>query len=389
MNILIVPSWYEARPGAQLGSFFREQSFAIQAAGCNAIVADATFQSMHNLHEKEMFKIKKKNDEGLITYSLLIPSFGLLRFPRLGVSVYTRNLNRLFHSIISDGNKIDVIHAHSFFPAGVAATRIGKRYGIPVVVTEHSSDVISKKLTAPKMELLVETVENCNEFICVGNGLKNAVIEYTKTQKNLSVIPNMVDMRFTYKETKELGSFNFISIGNLIQRKRFDLTLQAFSLAFKGRSDVVLTIVGDGPLKDELKCLAKELNIENQVIFTGGLDRVSVAAELQKSRVFVLASDSETFGVVYIEALACGVPVIGTRNGGAEDIIDHNKGILVDTNSKQQLAEAMLNIYNNIELYNRKKLAEECQEQYGGGNISSRIIEVYKRCLDGEGSDRW
>ena len=377
MNVLIVPSWYEARPGAQLGSFFREQALALKRSGCNVIVADATFQSMKSLKGKKLFSIQKKDDEGLLTYSYLVPTFGLMRTPKLGAKVYAKNLDRLFRSIGKDGHKIDVIHAHSFYCAGVAATRIGKKYGIPVVVTEHSSAILSKKLDDQKADLLRETVEKCEKFICVGNGLKNAVIEYTKTAKDITVIPNMVDKMFNYTEEKGSDTFFFVSIGNLIQGKRFDLTIQAFARVFKDNHNVMLTIIGDGPLKDNLRNLAKEQGVETQVIFTGRLNRNSVAQELQKSNAFVLASDYETFGVVYIEAMACGNPVIGTRNGGADDIINDDCGILVDVNDVDQLAHAMMKLFSAYKSYDRKNIADQCDNQYGEKAISTQIKVVY------------
>lgn len=382
MNILIVPSWYEARPGAQLGSFFREQAMALKRSGCNVIVADATFQSRNSIKEKPLFSIQKKDDEGLLTYSIFMPSFGLMRTPKLGTRVYTKNLEKLLRAIRKDGHKIDIIHAHSFYCAGVGATRLGEKYGIPVVVTEHSSAIISKKLDKQKIDLLKETVERCEEFICVGNGLKDAVIEYTQTTKNITVIPNMVDKIFNYKEEKDSETFYFVSIGNLIQSKRFDLTIQAFAEIFRDNNNVKLTIIGDGPLKEELKNLAKEQGVENQVIFTGRLDRNSVARKLQKSNVFVLASDYETFGVVYIEAMACGVPVIGTRNGGADDIINDGCGFLVDTNDVDQLADAMNRLFLHWRDVNRISVAAECVKNYGESSVCARILEIYKNAFD-------
>lgn len=381
MNILIVPSWYEARPGAQLGSFFREQVFALKRSGCNVMVADASLQSMKNLKGKKLFSVQKKDDEGLLTYSYYMPSFGFMRIPKIAANVYARNLDKLFRSIMKDRRKVDVIHAHSFYCAGVAATRLGKKYGIPVVVTEHSSAIISKKLDEQKTSLLKETVDECQKFICVGNGLKEAVIEYTRTNKDIAVIPNMVDKIFNYKEEKGSETFYFVSIGNLIQSKRFDLTIQAFAEIFRDNHNVKLTIIGDGPLKDELKNLAKAQGVEKQVKFTGRMDRNGVARELQKSNVFVLASDYETFGVVYIEAMACGNPVIGTRNGGADDIINDDCGILVDTNDVLQLANAMKQIYSTYKSYDKKNIANQCDSQYGEKAISTQLKDVYSNIV--------
>lgn len=392
MNVLIVPSWYEARPGAQLGSFFREQALALKRSGCNVIVADATLQSVKSIKRKKMFSIQKKDDEGLLTYSYFMPTFGLMRVPKLGAKVFARNLEKLFRLILQDGHKIDLIHAHSFFCAGVAATRLGQKYGIPVVVTEHSSAIISKKLDRQKTELLKETVENSERFICVGNGLKNAVLEYTKTDKDITVIPNMVNNMFNYIEKNGPETFFFVSIGNLIQNKRFDLTIRAFAKSFRGNNDVMLTIIGDGPLMEQLKSLSKEQGVEKQIVFLGKIDRLSVARELQKSNAFVLASDYETFGVVYIEAMACGRPVIGTRNGGANDIISDDCGILVDTNDVEQLADAMKRLFSTYKNYDNKYIADQCESQYGEKVISARLNAIYSEIIkageNGNGSSK-
>lgn len=382
MNILIVPSWYNACSGAQLGSFFREQALALKEMGNKIVVADATFQSMHNLKNKQLFKIEKKNDDGLITYSYLIPSLGLMRLEKVGLKVYYQNLCKLYNEIIKDGYHIDIIHAHSFFLAGVAAVALGKKYNIPVVVTEHSSAIISKKLTNAKKSLLTETVESSDAFICVGNGLKKAVIDYTKTKKEIVVIPNLVDKRFMYKKVKGLDTFYFVSVGNLIKSKRFDLTISSFAKVFKGKANIELKIIGDGPLKEELRQLAKELGVETQVIFMGRLNRNQVAIELQKSNVFVLASDYETFGVVYIEALACGVPVIGTRNGGANDIINETNGCLVDVNDEQQLSKAMDYLFCNLDNFDKEQIARDCEELYGKEAVCTKIIGIYKGILE-------
>lgn len=381
MTVLIIPSWYKAGGGAQLGAFFREQALALHAQGVNVIVADATLQGRQGSFSKNNYKLQKFNDEGLLTYAYLTPSFGLLRFPKWGVRAYASNLKKIFKRIIKDGIKIDVIHAHSFYPAGVVATRLAKQYDIPIVVTEHASGVVSNQLNKSKKQYLQETVENADSFICVGERLKTCVEQITGTDKKILVIPNMVNKHFSWKESVKSDEFRFISIGNLIKRKRFDLTLSAFADAFGGKTAVKLTVVGDGVLREELHKKAKNLGIENQVFFTGRLNRNDVVKELQKSHVFVLPSDYETFGVVYIEAMACGLPIIATKNGGGEDIVKKEFGELVDTNSVEQLKEAMWFIYTNYEKYNHKEIAEYCQSEYGDTSIAHKLITVYQELV--------
>ena len=95
--------------------------------------------------------------------------------------------------------------------------------------------------------------------------------------------------------------------------------------------------------------------MEKQIKLLGRLSRLRTAEEVKNSDAFVLASVNEPFGVVYIEALACGKPVIGSRNGGAEFIINSSNGLLVDVDNREQLAKAMKYLYDNINGYDRKK----------------------------------
>ena len=175
MTVLVVPSWYKSGGQAQLGAFFREQALALNGRGVCAIVADATLQSRQSaLHDQ--FRLRVLNDEGLLTYAYTTPSFGGWRLPRLGVRIYYSNLKKIMKHLNKDGKRIDVIHAHSYFPAGVAAVRLGKKLHIPVVITEHSGSIISGKLSKTQQTLLAECVEKADSFICVSEALGRQVI---------------------------------------------------------------------------------------------------------------------------------------------------------------------------------------------------------------------
>jgi glycosyltransferase involved in cell wall biosynthesis len=94
----------------------------------------------------------------------------------------------------------------------------------------------------------------------------------------------------------------------------------------------------------------------------------------------VLASDSETFGVVFIEALACGVPAAGTACGGPEDIIHEGNGILVPVGDVHALAEAMITIADNRDRYDSAELSREAVSKYSPHEVARRILEVYEQC---------
>ena len=103
---------------------------------------------------------------------------------------------------------------------------------------------------------------------------------------------------------------------------------------------------------------------------------------MSKCDAFVLASKYETFGVVYIEALASGKPVIGTYNGGAEDIINDSNGLLVKVDDINDLGNAMKKIIKNINIYNSEEIRNDCIEKYSKKKIIKDIINEYNNVLE-------
>lgn len=381
MNILMVPSWYKTESNSISGSFFREQAMALTAQGHSVYVADATFQGKGDLNSPRLFRLRKYDDGALRTYSLVWPAFGITRMPSGGVPIFRHNLHRIFKKIQRDGIRIDLIQAHSFYPAGVAAVWLGEKYGIPTVVTEHLSTVLRKSLHPKRVEMLKKTVNGADRFVCVSHALKNAVVELTGTEKTVAVLPNSVIDSFCYVPKAQGQTFTFVSAGNFVPGKRFDLTLAAFARLYREDPTVRLKIAGDGPLRSRLETLTGTLNITDAVTFLGRVPREKMPALYQSSDAFVLPSDSETFGVVYIEALACGLPVIGTRNGGAEEIITAENGLLVKLNDADGLYKAMAQLRQDCGKWDPAKLSADCLAQYGEAAVAARTLEGYRSIL--------
>lgn len=382
MKILIIPSWYPNPKNPLEGSFFREQAMALADAGHDVTVLNATLQGRDNYSSSDNFIIIKRKDEKLLVYSYTIPAFGVAHFSTVFYAIFKRNMFRLFQQMQNDGLNFDVIHAHSFFPAGIAACDLGERYNIPVVVTEHSSGVLQKKLSQKKIALLTSMVERADKILCVSPALKTSILETTKTDREILVIPNMVSPLFFYNEAERRSEeFIFVSVANLNDGKRSELTIRAFCDAFKNKTNVKLNLIGDGPLIKRIRDLIFDLKMEKQIQLYGRLSRERTAEEVKKSDVFVLASAYETFGIVYIEALASGKPVIGTRNGGAEFIINPSNGILVDVDNAEQLSQAMKYLYDNIKNYEREKISADCKAIYSGEIITRELNDIYMSIL--------
>src|SRR5699024_3735883 len=177
--------------------------------------------------------------------------------------------------------------------------------------------------------------------------------------------------------TKSNNSFHFITIGRLVEAKRFKLVVQAFAEAFTNEGNVHLDIVGDGPLYNEIKQEITKNGLQHKIIMHGFLSRKETANLLRKSDVFVSASVLETFGVPFIEAMACGKPVIGIKNGPIDRYINKNNGLLFDADNKEELKMILISIYQNYTYYNNKEISNVAKDIFSENSIVNSLKKIY------------
>ncbi|MCM8711282.1 glycosyltransferase [Clostridium sp. SYSU_GA19001] len=158
--------------------------------------------------------------------------------------------------------------------------------------------------------------------------------------------------------------------------------IRAFAKAYKGNDKFVLKIGGDGKYRRQLENLACELNIKRQVEFLGSLNREQVREQLWNSNVLVLPSYYETFGVVLIESLSSGTPIISTNSGGPVDIVRSDVGILFNPGNVSQLSKALVDLYKNYDLYDPCLIRKYAVDNFSDKIITEKLIDVYKEVLN-------
>ena len=127
--------------------------------------------------------------------------------------------------------------------------------------------------------------------------------------------------------------------------------------------------------------LVKNLGINDRIHIVGLLNRREVAELLNSVNAFALLSTNETFGVSYIEALACGCPVLATRNGGAEEIVNSDNGIIVEVDDTEMIIDALKTIKKKYFQYNLQNISNNCIEMYSENTIYNKTIEIYNRLI--------
>ena len=379
MHILVIPSWYPQFSGDIVGSFFREQAIALRRAGYQVGVIYPQIRSLKNIKSilSKPYGLAVEDDDGVNTIRFYAVNF-IPKNKKYNKSYWIRVALKLFDTYVEQFGKPDVIHVHSMLYAGYVAEIIKTQYCIPYVVTEHSTAFARSLIPLDEISSLKQVVSNAKVCIAVSDEFSSLLNKLFETQKWI-YIPNIVSDEFiSFEKTLDAEEyFTFINVCFLEKKKRVDLLISSFAKAFKENKKVRLKIGGDGILMSELKILAKELGVESQVIFLGKLSRQHVKEEMASSNAFVLSSEYETFGVVLVEALALGKPVIATKCGGPESIVTPEVGYLISKNSEREMTNAFLELYQNWNKFDSVQIKQYCLENFSEKAVIEKLTKIY------------
>jgi glycosyltransferase involved in cell wall biosynthesis len=395
MHVLFVPSWYPANSADTLGCFFREQALALRGHGIQLGVITPALRSLSaGLSAwKGPYGIKEELDKGVPTLRLhgvrafsWHHSLNIIWWERAGLQIFERYIAR--HGLP------DVLHIHSMIYALAWAKAIHRQTGIPFIVTEHSSEFALGDVRRPLLDYLTEAVRPAAQLFGVSSQLCKRLSTSVPPPRGKAweVMPNLVSSSFapppkSDTKTKRDRHFTFLNVAGLHRNKGQHHLLRAFALACTTGAHLRLRIVGDGPEALSLRNLSVELGVADKVTFLGGCTRECVALEMQRCDAFVLSSSYETFGVVVLEALMCGRPVLSTRCGGPEDIIRPGKdGLLVDRDSPQALAEGMCLLAEGISAFNGAEIQTSCDARYAQAAFVKRHADAYNSAATMKGS---
>jgi len=371
--VFIIPAGYPNKYNKNSCSFIHEQVKRIQKNGHDVVVLDASSYRINKWFDKNCFKIEKRNFDGVNVISLHYWGLKSTGLPRLNMFLYNFQLERLYKKAISIYGKPDLLHAHFSFIAGFGAYKLSKKINVPYMVTEHYSLYLQETLNKYILKILNITVNEASRYICVSETLKKAIERWTKTNRKISVIPNLIDDRFSYYPILENDKFVFFAAGNIYKSKRFDLLVEAFCVAFNPDEKVVLNIAGAGTEYENIKDLIAKKERMHQINLLGSIGRDQILEQLKICHCFALPSIYETFGIVYREAMAVGRPVISAKNGGIEENWEDAFGILTEIDDIEGFSKAMIDVCKNYENYDKEYISKSCIEKYSSNIIIKKI----------------
>lgn len=387
----IIPTWGLKNEKLDTNNFFVNQALALKKAGVHPVVIAIRFLPTRRLNDLFSFKCESNYTvEGLkvFIYAIYVP------IPTVLNGLRDKYISNFYYRIIKSHINDDVgsgeydsyiIHAHVSHECAYYCLNAAQKEKLPLIVTEHYSGLLTGAASKNDYIRVRKTIEKARKFIFVGTHFKEGVCNRLHINKPVYVIPNLVDKKRFNIRCQKNDCFRFLSAGTLKKNKSFDLAIKAFHSEFKRDERVKLLIAGDGVERKPLESLVASLNENERVSFYGEYQKNEASKLFSNSDAFVLTSEFETFGIVYVEALLCGLPCIGTKGQGADDIINSDNGFLVEYGDIHELQTYMRFIYEHIDSYDKQSIREVAIEQFSEESVARRLLAVYQEEINKEG----
>ena len=282
----------------------------------------------------------------------------------------------------------DLVHAHCAYPDGRAAVEYGARNGKPVVITVHGFDIKGLPRLDPRWRrLTVEALQRADAVVAVSRDLRNDVLELGIGAEKVRWIPNGVDCGLfsgAVSRRPGEGGWRLLYVGRFVEEKGLRVLLEALARLRRRRSDVSLTLVGghpatgtSGPFLEQVSALG----LSDCVEFRDAVPPEEMPRHMAASDLVILPSFYDSFGIVLIEAMACGLPVVATRCGGPEEVVDDRAGRLVEIGNAKELAEGILGVIDGYSGYDRQAIRRLVTERYDYREVVRQIYELYEEVL--------
>lgn len=303
------------------------------------------------------------------------------------IETYKNAFKKAIEEEIEEFNP-DIIHAQHIWVIAALATE----YKTPTIITSHGSELICYEENPKFQNEAKKACDSCKTVVAISKYNKEIIEKYfPKNTKKIKIILNGYDTKTFFPEKcfkkdilEQLGiNKEYEKIvcfaGRLTKNKGLDILLEASKIY--GNEKILTLIVGDGKAKKELQKIQKKLKIKN-FVFVGNKKQDFLRKIYNISNVLTLPSRKESFGLVALEAIACGTPVVATKNGGLIDFVNTKVGILVENENVEELGKAIKYVLENENEFSKEYLIKYTKQNYSQDKLINKMIEEYKNILN-------
>jgi len=366
------------------------------------------------VREKELQGVNTLEKEAYPTVNYYFPNI-IKKYHRYFYFQKIRTQQKVLEREVLSNTEVDLIHAHTLFTDGGTAYRIHKKYGTPYIISVRGTDINRfYKKGIHLRPFMYKILQEAKAVVFISHAYKNYLFSMLpeKVVRNLKekvmVIPNGIeshwleDHKMTHgkKEKEEQAPLQqeakesfyeesvsrreatpeatWLFIGALNENKNVGSVLKALAAFKQQKRNMHLKIIGSGPLEKELKEQVKDLNIEKRVTFYGYLtDPERIRSIMQESDLFVMVSFRETFGLVYVEAMSQGLPILYSKHRGFDGFYEEGEvGYSVDPEDPKTIEEGVIKILKDYEHLQKNGINHA--RAFNWQAISEKMLKLYK-----------
>ncbi len=376
MRILILPSWYPTPSKPVNGVFVRDQADLLhQTHDVRVLYLDVLPRGHRG---RPIRRVSTKR--GYVEQTVQVANR-----PLIWQFTYLLSLYREYLSLRKRFAP-DLVHCHVAVPAGWAAITLRRVIKVPLLLTEHTGQ-FEPWLQRPGLRWMAQRAfSGADAVIAVGPGQQENLRRSFKRMRRIEIVPNAVDtasfVPTPMPHTNNGYRLLFVGLLDPPPVKGLHILLDALALVRqRGGPKVRLSVIGDGALRPQYERQAHQLGLNGAVAFLGFQPRAKIIQHLQQSHALVLSSLSESQSIVVLEALASGRPVVATRCGGPEYVIDETNGLTADPGSADSLADAILRLLTHLDRYDPWHIAARVEDEYSYQSINTKLSQIYSSLL--------
>ncbi len=294
---------------------------------------------------------------------------------------------------VIDQEKLDILHVHYAMPHAICAilAKDIAEHDVKIVTTLHGTDITVLGIDHTFKKVIKHGIEKSDAVTAVSGSLVNQTIQMLDLDKDISVIYNFVNEEEYHKKSVPnlRGQYGInpddkimIHISNFRKVKRVQDIIYSFNKV-REQIDSKLLLIGDGPEYSNMVQLVEKLDLKEHVLFLGKQNNISELLSIADLK--LLLSEKESFGLVLLEAMACGVPCIGTNVGGIPEVIKHNEtGYIVELGDIDTTAQYAIDLLSNKLLLNQfsKNAITHSKESFQSTKIVNEYLELYDTIMN-------
>lgn len=336
---------------------------------------------IHFISSSLPFRLKKMY-HNIFSHEVEVNQYSVFQYPPYDIALASKIAE------VAVRENLDVLHVHYAIPHAVCAILARQMSGrdLKIVTTLHGTDITVLGYDPSLTDAIRFGIEKSDYVTAVSNSLISQTYELIKPKKTIDCVYNFIDTRVNKRTDsrelrKEYGILPHekvvIHVSNFRPVKRVPDVIQAFA-GIAEQLPAKLLLVGDGPEIKTVCNLAGELGIRDKVLLLGKQERVEELYSL--SDLMLLLSEKESFGLVALEAMACGVPCIGTNVGGIpEVIVDGETGYICELGDIKNIIKKAVEILSNEEMYRRYSInsMERAEKKFSAEQIVSEYENIY------------